>query len=208
MYSSDNTEVQFKTIRVHFMDKLSLFTHAYVTIYHGKSCSDTRRQAHIYRPQRSWGKVIFSQECVILFTGGSTSVHAGIPPPPRLGAPRAEHAGRYSQHAGGTHPTGMQSCWIFVFFMNTTTTFLPPAMKLGQGCVFTRVCDSVHREVGLGVGAVVSQHALHGGVVSRPTPGGSIPTCTEAAPPPRLLLRAVRILLECILALNMSKTLS
>ena len=24
--------------------------------------------------------------------------------------PPAEHAGRYGQHAGGTHPTGMQSC--------------------------------------------------------------------------------------------------
>ena len=35
-----------------------------------------------YRPQRSWGKVIFSQASVILFTGGSASVHAGIPPPP------------------------------------------------------------------------------------------------------------------------------
>ena len=124
MYSSDNTEVQFKTIRVHFMDKLSLCTHAYVAIYHGKSCSDTRRQAHIYRPQRSWGRVIFSQACVILFTGGggSGSVHAGIPPPPRPGTtrtrhhppdqvpPGTEHAGRYSQHAGGTHPSGMQSC--------------------------------------------------------------------------------------------------
>ena len=27
------------------------------------------------------------------------------PPPP------ADHAGRYGQRAGGTHPTGMQSCW-------------------------------------------------------------------------------------------------
>ena len=35
-----------------------------------------------YRPQRSWGKVIFSQVCVILFTGGSASVHARIPPRP------------------------------------------------------------------------------------------------------------------------------
>ena len=26
--------------------------------------------AHDYRPQRSWGKVMFSQACVILFTGG------------------------------------------------------------------------------------------------------------------------------------------
>ena len=33
---------------------------------------------------------------------------------PLLGAdtaPGAEHAGRYGQRAGGTHPTGMQSCF-------------------------------------------------------------------------------------------------
>ena len=88
-----------------------------------------------YRPQRSWGKVMFSQACVILFTGGSASVHAGIPPPPgadstpppeqtpreqtppweqtppRTAPPGAEHAGRYGQRIGGTHPTGMQSCY-------------------------------------------------------------------------------------------------
>ena len=33
-----------------------------------------------YLPQRSWGKVIFSQVSVMLFTGGSASVHDGIPP--------------------------------------------------------------------------------------------------------------------------------
>ena len=92
--------------------------------------------AYFYCPQRSWGKVIFSQACVILFMGGgSASVHAGIPPPrsrhPPLGPgtpsppweqahpqqappPEAEHAGRYSQRTGGTHPTGMQS-----FFFNS-----------------------------------------------------------------------------------------
>ena len=44
-----------------------------------------------YQAQRSWGTVIFSQVCVILFTGGggSASVHAGIPPPP----PRADPPG-------------------------------------------------------------------------------------------------------------------
>ena len=43
------------------------------------------RKLNFYRPQRSWGKVMFSQACVILFTRGvSASVHAGIPPP--LGA--------------------------------------------------------------------------------------------------------------------------
>ena len=43
---------------------------------------------------------------------------------------------------------------------------LPPATKLGQGYVFTRVCDSVH-----GGGGIVSQHALQ---ISRPTPRGEV----------------------------------
>ena len=67
----------------------------------------------------------------------SASVHAGIPHPPQSrhppdqtppweqtppqeqtppGAdtpPGTEHAGRYGQRAGGTHPTGMQSCFLF-----------------------------------------------------------------------------------------------
>ena len=34
---------------------------------------------------------------------------ADTPPPP------AEHAGRYGQRAGGTHPTGMQSCIMWTF---------------------------------------------------------------------------------------------
>ena len=99
----------------------------------------------IYRPQRSWGKVMFSQACVILFTGGCLpqcmlGYHPpGADPPgsrhiPRadtpLGAdtpweqthpqeqtppwdqtplgpdtPSTEHAGRYGQCAGSTHPT-------------------------------------------------------------------------------------------------------
>ena len=78
------------------------------------------------------GKVIFLYLFVILFR-----VHAGIPtPPPRPASPPwtryppdqahppdqappphqaprpgTEHAGRYGQHAGGTHSTGMQSCF-------------------------------------------------------------------------------------------------
>ena len=40
-----------------------------------------------YRPQRSWGKVMFSHVCLILFTGGSASVNAGIPPPGKADPP-------------------------------------------------------------------------------------------------------------------------
>ena len=40
-------------------------------------------------------------------------------PPRPGGTPRAEHAGRYGQRAGGTHPTGLQSCF-YIF-----PTYLP-----------------------------------------------------------------------------------
>ena len=79
---------------------------------------------------------IFTPVCHSVHRVGSASVHAGIPPPqdhapqgtmhppvpctPRdhpppetMHPPGAEHAGRYSQRAGGTHPTGMQSCYVF-----------------------------------------------------------------------------------------------
>ena len=33
---------------------------------------------------------------------------------PRSRHPPAKHAGRYGQRAGGTHPTGMQSCFLYI----------------------------------------------------------------------------------------------
>ena len=62
-----------------------------------KICYNSDKLPNFYRPQRSWGKVVFSQVCVILFTGGvSASVHAGIPPPgsrhpPRADTPQSRH---------------------------------------------------------------------------------------------------------------------
>ena len=35
-------------------------------------------------------------------------------PPRQVHPPEAVHAGRYGQQAGGTHPTGMHSCFHFV----------------------------------------------------------------------------------------------
>ena len=128
-----------------------------------------------YRPQRSWGKVMFLQVCVILFTGGECltryppqdqvppraryppgtrypplgpgtpprtryppgpgtppwarypSPGPGTPPrhqvhppgpgtPPAPGTPPRDQVpppgpGRYGLRAGGTHPTGMHSCF-------------------------------------------------------------------------------------------------
>ena len=65
----------------------------------------------------------------------SPSVHSGrVPgqvhspgryPLPRAGTPpwvstppRAVHAGRYGQQAGGTHPTGMHSCNVVISYIN------------------------------------------------------------------------------------------
>ena len=58
---------------------------------HSKAC---------YRPQRSWGKVIFSQASVILLTGGMSAL-GGVPGGDPPGTATA---------VGGTHPTGMHSC--------------------------------------------------------------------------------------------------
>ena len=65
-----------------------------------------------YRPQRSWGKVMFLQASVILLTrGGLPQYMLGYHTPwSRHPPPGAEHAGRYGQRTGGTHTTGVQSC--------------------------------------------------------------------------------------------------
>ena len=90
-----------------------------------------------YRQERSWDKVIFSEACV------KNSVHWELYPsmqwdqrqtsPPREQTPLqdqrqtlptplkeqtppppgAVHAGRYRQQAGGTHPTGMHTCFYY-----------------------------------------------------------------------------------------------
>ena len=95
-----------------------------------------------YRPQRSWGEVMFLHMSVILFMGGgSASVHTGIPtpeqtispqeetrkifspprkkpgrPPQEESPPKAVHTGRYGQQVGGTHPTGIHTCYNILLF--------------------------------------------------------------------------------------------
>ena len=44
--------------------------------------------------------------------------HSRHPPPP---PPTANNSGRYGQCAGGTHPTGMQSCYIFFYLLKLTS---------------------------------------------------------------------------------------
>ena len=77
--------------------------------------------------------------------------------------------------------------------------YLPPATKLGQGYVFTGVCDSVHG------GGVPNQVHPPG---TRHTPPDQVHPPRPATPPPgpgtsppdqgdTVYARAVRILLEC-----------
>ena len=83
--------------------------------------------------------------------------------------------------------------------------FLPPAKKLGQGYIFTGVCDSVHGGGCLVWRGACSQGGAWSGEV--PGPGWGVPApggCCSGGmlggdPPGRLLPRAVCILLECIL---------
>ena len=63
-----------------------------------------------YRPQRSWGKVMFLQASAILLTGGggvSASVHAGIPHPP----PLREQTPPGADTPGSRHPPGADTPW-------------------------------------------------------------------------------------------------
>ena len=77
---------------------------------------------NFYRPQRSCGKVMFSQASVILFTGRrgvAETPRADTPPRPVhawINTPPAQCMLGYTPPptataADGTHPTGMHSCW-------------------------------------------------------------------------------------------------
>ena len=62
----------------------------------------------------SWGVCTWSWGCtwsVGYLVWGVYLVLGGVPPRPGI-PPNTEHAGRYGQWAGGTHPTGMQSCFL------------------------------------------------------------------------------------------------
>ena len=83
-------------------------------------------------------------------------------------------------------------------YLATVIYFYRSQTKLGQGNIFTPVCHSVH-----GGGLLPGGACSWGGAWSRGyAPGGCLVQGLGGArwrPPGRLLLRAVRILLECIL---------
>ena len=79
---------------------------------------------HYYRSQRCCGKVMFLHLSVILFTGGICHTPRADTPhgetPPRQ-TPPIQYMLGYGQQAGGTHPTGMQSCLnvLILIFLNS-----------------------------------------------------------------------------------------
>ena len=134
-----------------------------------------------YRPQRSWGKVMFLQASVILLTGGcvcvSASVHAGIHPPeqtpPEWTPPGADTP--WEQ----THPPGADK--------QTPWEQIPPREQTPQ------------EQIPPG-----SKHTPPGA----DTPHSRHPPGADTSPPEQSMLedtvnaRAVRILLECNLVSN------
>ena len=95
---------------------------------------------------------VFTGMCDSVHRGVSASVYAGIPPPlgaDPLGAdtpqsrhpPCTEHAGRYGQRTGSTHPTGMKSC-----FCKVSLSFNFPFAKLGPKIFEASMCFFLHLE--------------------------------------------------------------
>ena len=109
-----------------------------------------------YRPRTKFAKVkgyVFTSVCLST-GGGSASVHAGIADPPQeqITPPRAVHAGRYGQQTGGTHPTGMHTCFNYEYiFMINNVIWVPWFCGCSSKCVnaLTSVWSarSVHYEI-------------------------------------------------------------
>ena len=150
-----------------------------------------------------WGKVMFLQLCVILFTGGLASQHAS-----QVTWPGWSASSGVVRIQGGLHPG--EFCILRVCIQGGVgqtpehyrirsisrryAFLLLPATKLGQGYVFKHVCDSVHRgwypsmhcrwypsmPCSRSPGGVVSQHALQ---VSRPTPRAEVEGSSQGRSP-------------------------
>ena len=170
-----------------------------------------------YRPQRSWGKVMFSQACVILFTGGgvSASVHAGMPhpleqtppqqtPPGTRYTPQEQTPPRPGAPRGSRHPPRPGT----PLGADTPPEQTPP----GPGAPpRTRYTPSPRPGTPLGADTPPEQTPPGPGAPPRTryTPSPRADTTPTPTPPAHSMLgdtvnaRAVRILLECNLVLFM-----
>ena len=152
-------------------------------------CVFSMYSTYYYRPQRSWGKVIFSEACV------KNSVH-------REGwCLGPDSGGMLGSGRGVSRPTlrGCWGVWPGGMFRPRPRGMLgvcqgDPGPQLGVSRPTVGRGVQVHTREG------PDPHLGEG--VSRPRPGGVSQYALRHIPPSRrLLLRAVAILLECILVL-------
>ena len=139
-----------------------------------------------YRPQQSWGKVMFLHMSVILFTGG-----AGIPACIAAGLRGGGWYPSKPCRFPGPHPGGkLKGIWL-------GESPGPHPRGIWSGGSPGPNPRGKLRGIWPGGSSGPHPRGKFRGIWS----GGSIPACTEAGPPPPrwLLLREVRILLECIL---------
>ena len=139
-----------------------------------------------YRPQQSWGKIIFFHVSVILFTGGGLG---GIPACIAGGIQHAlqQVSGVVSQHAlQVSGPIPMGKLRGICQGVSRPTPKGESEGHLARGSLQAHTQGEVEGDLGRGLQA----HTWE-----------SIPACTEADPP-RWLLWMVCILLECILVYN------
>ena len=123
-----NPPIQLKSSKINFRAlNFNFSKHFFLTSqYYLPKCSGHLAQhffpclpTPLYLPPANevWDKVIFLHPSVILFTGRRVSapLHAGVHPQadtPLLGRyPPLDTTG-YGQKAGGTHPTGMHTCYL------------------------------------------------------------------------------------------------
>ena len=119
---SENQIDDRHTAKVHRNAHLVFNTIAPSLIHCESGYKDHVLPTNIYRPQRSWAKVIFSQASVCRQGGGEGCLPQcmlGYTPPPDQTPPGSRHppppgkqTPAYGQRAAGSHPTGMHSCFV------------------------------------------------------------------------------------------------
>ena len=104
-----------------------------------------QNNSYIYRPQRSWGKVMFLHMSVILFTGGVCPIACWDTPPREQTAPLGPGTPQRSACWEIRATSGQYASYWNAFLLVINSTSYWPQRSCGQGNIFTPVCHSVHR---------------------------------------------------------------